>query len=360
MLVNWQIEYCSETPKGKQPPDYYISGQPYWFFRYFKPSPHVDIIDISSYRWLEKFEKNRLRFYFWQALKAIPRLGRYDLVVSHGMQSGVVLCLWRRLFATKTKHIVFDIGSFNSGAEGGLALKLMQFASKSLDGVIYHTSSQLAYYQKFFPWIAEKCRFIRFGTDLEFYRPDQQENTKDRDQYIICVGYAKRDWDTLIKAYQQLKTDVKLRLVGHVEEKYIGMAGVEQVPFIQIRDLIKQVYNAKFCILPLLDYNYSYGQMSLMQQMAMEKCVIVAEVPSMVDYVQDGLTAILYKPKDAEDLNNKMARLLQDESSRDRIGKNSRTFLAERCNERIMSHEIELFFDETVSKTTEGNVYENH
>ena len=36
-------------------------------------------------------------------------------------------------YVDKAKHIVFDIGSFASASESGFSLKLMQFASKSLD-----------------------------------------------------------------------------------------------------------------------------------------------------------------------------------------------------------------------------------
>ena len=127
MLVNWKVLSCKETPNDKQPPDYRVEGEPYWFYRYFNQKDDVDIIDISSVSWLENFEREKLRFYVLQALKAIPKLHKYDLIVSHGMQSAVVVCLYRRFFRGKEKHIVFDIGSFNSAAESGSALKLMQF-----------------------------------------------------------------------------------------------------------------------------------------------------------------------------------------------------------------------------------------
>lgn len=74
MLVNWKIIYGSHKPSDKQPPDYYVQGKPYWFYKYFKELPDVDVIDISSFRWLEHFEKEKLRFYVFQALKAIPKL----------------------------------------------------------------------------------------------------------------------------------------------------------------------------------------------------------------------------------------------------------------------------------------------
>lgn len=341
MLVNWKVKYIQEEPDDLQPPDYYVYGKPYWFFRYFNGNPEVDVIDISSIDWLENFEKNRIRFYIWQTLKAIPQLNKYDLVVSHGMQSGVVLSLWRRFFKTRAKHIVFDIGSFNSAAENGFALKLMQFASKSLDGVIYHTSSQIDYYKRFFPWIAHQSKFIRFGTDLDFFDTKELVESADKGTYIICVGYSKRDWNTLVEAYKKLHTNIKLRLVGHVEEKYKGIKGIEQIPFVPIKDLINQIYNSLYSVLPLETFNYSYGQMTLMQQMALGKCVVAARVPSLTDYIQNGETAIFYEPKNVDDLCRKMNYLLEDMETCERIGKKGREYLLEKCNERTMALEIE-------------------
>ena len=345
MLVNWKVQYCDAVPADRQPPDYYIKGQPYWFFRYFKEKPEVDVVDVRSFPWLERFEKNKLRFYVWQTLKVLPKLGQYDLILSHGMQSGVVLSLWRRLFKTKAKHIVFDIGSFNSAAESGFALKLMQFASKSIDGLVYHTSSQRGYYEQFFPWLLDKSRFIRFGTDLEFFVPKMQGDTAAQEKYMLCVGAAKRDWNTLVKAYQMLKTDVKLRLVGRVEPRFEGIPGVEQLPVIPIRKLIEQIRGASFAVLPLESFNYSYGQMTLMQQMALGKCVVAARVPSLVDYMDDA-TAVIYEPGDAEDLAEKLTSVLSDPAFRVQIAENGREYLLKNCNEQIMAGEIESFVTE--------------
>ncbi|MBQ8230753.1 MAG: glycosyltransferase family 4 protein [Lachnospiraceae bacterium] len=350
MLVNWKIDYCDKAPMDKQPPDYFVKGQPYWFYRYFDEKPEVDIVDISSFEWLEKFEKNKIRFYIWQTLKVLTKIRKYDLIVSHGMQSGVVLSLWRRIFKTKAKHIVFDIGSFNSASESGFALKLMQFASKSIDGIIYHTSSQIAYYQKYFPWIVDKCKFIKFGTDLEFFNVDSLSDSIDKDSYIICVGYSKRDWHTVVEAYKRLDTSIKLRIVGHVDEQFKGIEGVEQIPFVPIKEMIDQIHNALFCVLPLESFNYSYGQMTLMQQMALEKCVVTAKVPSLVDYIEDMSTAILYDPQNVDDLANKMNMLLKDSNMRREIGVRAAKCLQESCNERIMTSQIEDYYKWVMSK----------
>lgn len=346
MLVNWKVEYCKNRPEDKQSPDYCVEGEDYWFYRHFRERPVVEVLDIHSFPWLERFEKEKLRFYVWQALKAIPKTRKYDLIVSHGMQSGIVLSFWRRLFKTKAKHIVFDIGSFNSAAENGFALRLMQFASKSIDGIIYHTSSQIDYYRSFFPWIVEKSRFIRFGTDLEFFDPSGMQETEDRGNYIICVGYLKRDWETLLEAYRGLDTNVKLRLVGHVEEKYSSIPGIEQLPYVPIRELVSHIYNARFCVLPLEFFNYSYGQMTLLQQMALGQCVIAARVPSLVDYIEDGKTAVLYEPGNADDLRKKMVDALAGKTEIKKIGNDAIIYSKRECSERIMADKIEETFAE--------------
>lgn len=344
MLVNWKVRYCDSIPKGEQTSDYYIDGKPYWFYRYFNDTPEVDVIDIHSFGLWEYFEKNKLRFYIWQAVKAIFLLRKYDLIVSHGMQSAVVVSLWRRIFKTRAKHIVFEIGGFNSASEKGMALRMMQFASKSIDCLIYHTSSQIKYYEEFFPWIVEKSHFVRFGTDLDFFNPPTLHESADKDSYIICVGYMKRDWDTLVEAYSMLRTDIKLRLVGYVNEKYAGVPGVEQFPFMPVRELMEQIYNASFCVLPLESLNYSFGQMTLMQQMALNKCVVAARVPSLVDYVSDGNTAILYEAGNSNDLRAKMEMVLKNDRIREEIGRKGRQYLLHACNERVFARALEPIF----------------
>ncbi len=345
MLVNWKVRKCDSVPESLQPPDYYIEGGDYWFYRYFKEKPEVDVVDISSFSWLENFEKNKIRFYIWQSLRVLHKLNKYDLIVSHGMQSGIVICLFRRLFRTKAKHLVFDIGSFSSASEAGAKLKLMQFASKSIDSLIYHTGTQKDYYAGFFPWLMDRIHFVRYGADLDYYQ-GCESNDSSSEKYMLCIGYSKRDWDTLIAAYQMVDTDVKLRLVGRVEEKYKGIDGIEQIPFIPITELKEQIAGSVAGVLPLESFNYSFGQMTLLQQMAMGKCVITANVPSVRDYTSDMETAVLYEAKNPVDLAEKMKLVLDDSTLRRNIGEKAVSWLKQSNNERIMASEIERVIQE--------------
>lgn len=344
MLVNWKIEYCNSVPKSKQPPDYCIKGEDYWFYRYFKNKPDVDIIDISSFPALENFEKNKLHFYIHQGLKAVPRLDKYDLVVSHGMPSAVIVALWQHLFKKKVKHIVFDIGCFNSAAESGRIMKIMQKISKSIDGIIYHTKCQKEYYEKYYPWLANKSEFVRFGTDIEFFDNGKLKKSNDYGKYIVCIGASRRDWDTLIKAYKLLDTDLELRIIGHTDEKYNGIKGVKQIPFIPVTDMINQIYNSRLCVLPLESFNYSYGQMTFLQQMALGKCVIAADVPSLTGYAEDKKTAVFYEAKNENSLADAVNFVLDNPKEEAKIISNARNYLKNECNEKIMAEQIESFY----------------
>lgn len=349
MLVNWKIEYCNLKPKDKQPPDYRVENEDYWFFRYFDKKPEVDVVDISSFSGWEKFERNKLHFYIWQALKVIPKLKQYDLIISHGMPSAVVICLWRRLFKTKAKHIVFDIGSFASASETGLSLKLMQFASKSLDGLIYHMRPQRLYYEKFFPWIVDKSRFIRYGADFDFFGDNDEEKTNKK-SYIVCAGRNKCDWETVVEAYKLSEIDMELHLIGGREEEFENIKGVVQIPYLPINDFIDQVKDAEFCILPLEPVPFSFGQMRLLQQMALRKCVIVSDAPSILDYVEDNHTALLYKAYDIDSLKKKIELIYDSKEKRKQIANNAYEFVKKTCNEERMAKQIEKYIEMVVKE----------
>ncbi len=341
MLVNWKVLFASKEPEGVQPPDYYVEGEPYWFFRYFKDEDiKVDVADISSFPALENFEKNKTRFYIWQTLKALPKLKDYDVVISHGMQSGIVLCLCRKLFGKgEYKHIVFDIGAFNSAKESGKALRFMQYAGKSLDGVIYHTPTQIEYYRKCHPWLTKKAFYIPFGADTEFFEPDVIRKEDGDKPYILCVGYNKRDWKTLIDAYLMTDKIVPLRIIGN---KAVNTqdANIEVLDGIPIEELKIQIANAAFCVLPLKDFNYSFGQMTMLQQMAMGKTVVAADVPSLRPYFVEGAN-IKYEPENTDQLSGILKKLMHDNEECERIGQKAAGIVKERFNERIMAEKIE-------------------
>ena len=354
MLVNWKVKKSIEIPKDIQAPDYIVPGEKYWFFRYFQKDVEVDVIDISSFKFWENIERKKLHFYIVQAIKAIFKIKKYDVVLSHGMPSGIVLALFRRFIKTKAKHIVFDIGSFNSAAVDGKVLKLNQFASKSIDGIIYHSSQQIEYYKKFYPWIVEKSKFIPFGTDLEYFKRDENEEigyidseSINEENYILAIGYSMRDYTTLLEAFKLIDLDINLKIIGNssisASDKRVEILGP-----IEKRELNLQIQKAKFCVLPLENKNFSFGQMTLLQQMYFEKAVITARVPSTMDYVEDKKNAVLYEPKNVNNLKEQIEYLINNVDKRNCIGKKAKESVTDFYDEMTMAKKIEIFIEDII------------
>ena len=341
VLVNWKVKKCNEVPKDLQSPDYYTKKEKYWFFKYFPKETQVDVIDMSSFKFWENIERNKLHFHIVQTIKAIAKIRKYDVVISDGMPSGIGLALFRRFFKTKAKHIVFDIGLFNSGAESGKILKLNQFASKSIDGIICHSSEHLKYYKKFYPWLVEKSKFIPFGTDIQYFGRDKIKNVKE-ENYIIAIGRGVRDYKTLINVFKEIKGDIKLKIVGetNLETNDERIQLIESMPK---RKLNIAIQKAKLCVLPLENKKFSFGQMTLLQQMYYEKAVITVKIPSMKDYVKDGKTGIFYKQRNKKDLKEKIEKLLEDKDLREEIGRNAKKSIEEKFNEKNLGEESYRF-----------------
>lgn len=347
-LPNWKVRKCEKIPDDIQAPDYYTNSKEYWFFKYFSNDATVDVLDIETNNFIENIERNKFHFYIVQAIKAFLKMKKYDIVVSHGMPSAIFLSLLRRLFGKRgIKHVVFDIGCFNSAAESGKIMKINQFVSKSIDGIICHESMQLEYYKRFYPWLVEKSIFIPFGTDLEYFEKDKIQDIETQD-YIVSIGYSKRDNETMIKAFSKISTDSKLVIVGPGDKEVAPNIIMKKA--MPKRELNEVIQKAKFCILPLEYANYSFGQMTLLQQMYYGKLVITAKVPSVMDYVEDNENAILYNNKDVEDLKSKIEICLQNKDIIARIGNNARKSVINKFHEKNMALQVEKFLEKILNK----------
>jgi hypothetical protein len=221
ILVNWDVHRVDRSRDDLQFPNLIREGEKYWFFKDWPdPEAEVKVIDYCRIPLLHHIERFWLKFYILQALKALFQMRKYDLIISHGAQSGVLLAFIRSLLGIKSPpHVIIDVGCFNGGREKRVELLPLRFAARSIAGVISHCSRQVEYYEKCLPRLKERHRFVPFGTDPDFFSPQKAEtsskpSTAGDDNHIVCVGYIKRDWPTLIQAFNHLDGEVRLKLVG--------------------------------------------------------------------------------------------------------------------------------------------------
>ena len=342
MLVGWSVIKCSNPPLDIQPPDYSCPGHPYWFFRHLAGEDiDVKVVDNrSNWRFWGEVEKKVLHFYIWQGLKEFPNLQDYDLILSHGAQSAVFIAFLRSLIGVKLPpHIIIDIGALNGGRNRKSEIALLRFAIKSVAGLIYHARLQETHYRKYFPELSTRARFVPFGPDIDLFSPIPNIPVQD---YILSVGYAKRDWSTLISAYKGLRNPKpRLTILGDLQP-IVGPLpeGVNTVGRVSFRVMMQHIAMARFIVVPLPYIPYSVGQMTVLQSMAMGKAVIAARLASLIDYINDGHNGFFYTPYNVRELSEKMQYLIENPFVTESIGKNARLTTESTFNERLMAKGI--------------------
>ncbi len=349
-LPNWKVHQLKVDDASIQAPDKQVAGQAYWFFQYFKQPCTVDIIDFqqkNALSWLEK----KANTYLWQGIKAFFTSNQYDVVISHGAQSGLMYSLLRRLVSKKKPlHIIFDIGAMNGARSNEIENAVIRFALKSNPSIICHSKSIIEHYKNTYSNLVSKACYIPFGVDTHYFDAQTASQTAD---YVLSFGHAKRDYETLIKAWSGIDTKHKLRLIGC--KGVAALPNTEVINKVSISELKNQIANARFVVIPLPVFNYSYGQMSFLQSMSMGKTVIVTNTPSSVDYLQDGKGSFFVKPYDVEDMRAKLKLLLNNKILLAESDKKSRKFVLENFSEKQMAQKVEQFILKTLSALSNKN-----
>lgn len=350
MLVNWKVHYLSKDTKKIQTPDKLVKGKKYWFFRHLENNNVIDVLDFTKLPCFHYIESKKLKFYILQSIRGLIKSKDYDLIISHGAQSGVFLAGMRTIINKKSPpHIVIDIGCFNGGRDNKIEISLIKLAAKSLAGIIYHTSIQKEYYERHFSSLLKKTRFIPFGVDTDFFRP---LNNK-KENYILSIGYAKRDYNTLLKAWRKNPSlNTRLKIIGVKNPQDLNVTyfspDIELLDMVPIDKLKNIIERSRFVILPLPYYKYAYGQMTLLQCMSMGKTVIVTKTPSTIDYIAHGENALFVQPYNVDDMREKIEFLLTNPSIVETMGKEARSTVLHRYNEMIMAQNIYKFINQII------------
>jgi len=349
MLVNWQLRYSNEDIPNEQPSNKVVKGSRYWFFRHWDDEElKVDVVDFTRLLGVHTIERRFLKFYVSQALRVLPDLQGYDLILSHSAQSGVFLALLKTLLGKRTPpHIIIDPGSFNGGREKVLELLPIRVSLSSVTGVIGHSRSQVPFYIDTLCLSPDRFRIVHVGVDTEFYYPSEPERSED---YVVCMGYMKRDWETLLRAWGQLEPGSELLIVGK-EGLDDRMAGVRCMPYLPRSRLREVVSKARFVVIPLPYYTYSFGQMSLLIAQALGKAVIATRVPGLLDYVEEGKTALFANPYDIQDMKKKIDFLLTNREATNELAREARKNVVSKYSEKHMALGLKDAVDE-LSKNT--------
>jgi len=348
MIVDWRVSKAPADNKARQSANIVVAGIPYWFFKYWPLAGlQVDVVGRKNNKLIDILEKKILKFNIFTAIHFFS-MRKYDLVICFHSQAGIVLAVMRWLFRVNDPPFaLFDIegiGRINKPIVKGLLRRVI----KKISLLFYYASVQKEDYQKRFPDILSRIKFLRWGVDLSRYQSSGEVNEED---LVVSIGYQGRgfrDWETLLDAWRIVSPKRKTKLViigreGLCGKEVRGKPIPERVEFIGRLDLEQMnllIRKARFVVLPLPERRHSYAQMTLMGCLALGKAVVVSKVSGIIDCVKGGETALLCEKANPEDMANKMESLLDDPSLAVNIGKKAREEVEKHYREEQMSGEV--------------------
>lgn len=339
-IPNWNVHHLPKDNPSIQAPDKYVDGEKYWFYKYFPEGTSVDILDIGKKSLIHWFEK-KCHIYFLQPFKAFLKRNKYDIVISHGAQSGLFYELFSSFTKQKPQHLMFDIGGLNSSRVNLFEMSILRFILRKCPNIIVHSSAQINFYKQHYPKQAPNVRFIPFGADIEYfnsYAIDSSNNT------IIAFGYAKRDYKTLCDAFCKIANkDYKLHIIGdtRLANEYSEFKNIQFSSRLPLNQLIENVSKCAFVVIPLPEFMYSYGQMSILQSMSMGKSLIITETTSTRDYISNAPGVIKTRPGNVEDMANAIEQMINTPADeRHRLGLENLNYVKAHYNEKEMGNQI--------------------
>ena len=241
-----------------------------------------------------------------------------DIISFHGMGNALFVPLVR--LARKRCVVYMDGVDWERPKWGWLARRALQLAANMAmrwaDAVYVDNRSSQALFQRAF---GRSPQVITLGADLW---PDLgtdllQQYDLQPHRYLLFVGLLKPDKGVhiLIKAYEKLKTDIPLVIVGDSPDGGPYVEQLKSTPDKRIHFLgyvygkaAQQLFaNAMIYIQPSLMEGNSPA---LMNAMACGRCVVVSDIDQNLETIGDA--GVPFRCNDPESLRETLARLLND------------------------------------------------
>ncbi len=258
---------------------------------------HISYWSISAY-WALYIKTFSCRKYT-HIIFINPIVGFFYGLLSRKVGNGSEFYLSGFLFASKSRKFYYNLRKW-----------FVNCSLKNASAVYVYSHDEVDVYSAIFPDLACKFKFIKYGRDFHIFVENEFEPAR---KYFASGGISNRDYKTLTGAMKLLE-DIHPGLFCYVAARpgsYLIEYNPKNLKFlfnIRIDKFGSFIQQSEFVVLPLLNTSLSAGHMTLLESMALGRNIIIADIPSVRDYVDDELV-LFYKPGDARDLAKKIESL---------------------------------------------------
>ncbi len=201
------------------------------------------------------------------------------------------------------------------------------------------------------------------GVDVEKFSPNKSVRARIRNELgindgalvYLYLGRLSRDKGILdlVHAFSDLSKkyqDIHLVIIGPDEDNLqeeienIGASSKKKIHIMGYTD-IPQEYMAAADIFCLPSYREGFGNV-IIEAGATGVPAVGCNIYGVKDAIQDGITGLLYEPRNIKELENKMQRFIDDPALRKRMGKKASEYARNKFNEHDVVIAQRKYYDE--------------
>jgi glycosyltransferase involved in cell wall biosynthesis len=181
---------------------------------------------------------------------------------------------------------------------------------------------------------SEKVVFHPNWVDTQFFSVALLEDkaSSPEPDYVFSCGLENRDYITLTRAASTLPYPFKIVASGFLGRygatAEISAANVTvheaRVSYLELRRLYAK---CRFVVVPLNPVRYAAGVTGLVEAMSMGKAVVVTASPGINEYVEHGVSGLVVRPYDPDDLARAISELWDHPERCEEMGRRNRAWV---------------------------------
>jgi glycosyltransferase involved in cell wall biosynthesis len=184
---------------------------------------------------------------------------------------------------------------------------------------------------------SDRVLWTPFMVDQEFFSPERVTQDACARPQICAVGLERRDYETLLRAVENLDVQVVIAAASPWAKRTERVATRSIPSNVTVRKFtqyeLRQLYaNSRFMVMPLQNVKFQAGVTAILECLAMGKAVICSRTPGQTDVVVEGENGRYVEPGDPLLLGAEISRLLSHPEEAVRLGANGRKLVERQMN----------------------------
>jgi glycosyltransferase involved in cell wall biosynthesis len=259
------------------------------------------------------------------AYLAFQQRGRYDAILTTGEDIGLPLAALLKTDRAPCSHTMIAHTLFP--AKKRVFFQYLRVQDR-IDRILAYSTSEERNMTGRLGIPADRVQRIYYHADQLFFRPDERAPEPD----LVCAaGQLLRDYDCLVDAVRGLPVRVQIAAGSPWIARPLrpGRALPPNVTWGKLRrwDLRELYARSALAVVPIFENDYQTGIATILEMMAMGKCVIATRTRGQTDTIVDGVTGVYVPPGDHEALRAAIRRLLARPEDGARMGQAARRFI---------------------------------